>query len=77
MSYVNGFYRNWANVGSRNQDYIPEQYPVDLGVTHTFPKNRWVLSLDAKNIFDQQIFDNFGLQKPGRAFYAKMTYFIF
>ena len=77
MSYVNGFYRNWSNVGSRNQDYIPEQYPVDLGVTHTFPKNRWVLSVDAKNIFDQQIFDNFGLQKPGRAFYAKLTYFIF
>ncbi len=77
VSYVNGFYRNWANVGSRNQDYIPKQYPMDLGVTHTFPKDRWVLSLDAKNIFDQQIFDNFGLQKPGRAFYAKMTYFIF
>ena len=77
VSYVNGFYRNWANVGSRNQDYIPEQYPVDLGITHTFPKNKWVLGLDAKNILDQQIFDNFGLQKPGRALYAKITYFIF
>lgn len=77
LSYVNGFYRNWANVGSRNQDYITEQYPLDVGITHTFPKNRWVLSLDAKNILDQQIFDNFGLQKPGRAIYAKMTYFIF
>jgi outer membrane receptor protein involved in Fe transport len=77
ISYVNGFYRNWANVGSKNRDYIPEQYPVDLGITHTFPKNKWVLSLDAKNILDQQVFDNFGLQKPGRAFYAKITYFIF
>jgi hypothetical protein len=77
ISYVNGFYRNWANVGSKNRDYIPEQYPVDLGITHTFPKNRWVLSLDAKNILDQQVFDNFGLQKPGRALYAKITYFIF
>lgn len=77
VSYVNGFYRNWANVGSRNQDYIPEQYPVDLGISYTFPQGKWVLSVDAKNILDQQIFDNFGLQKPGRAFYAKMTYFIY
>lgn len=77
ISYVNGFFRNWANVGSRNRDYIPEQYPVDIGVTHTFPKNRWVLSFDAKNLLDQQVFDNFGLQKPGRALYAKITYLIF
>lgn len=77
ISYVNGFYRNWANVGSKNRDYIPEQYPLDFGITHTFPKNKWVVSIDAKNIMDQQIFDNFGLQKPGRAFYAKLTYFIF
>jgi outer membrane receptor protein involved in Fe transport len=77
ISYVNGFFRNWANVGSKNRDYIPEQYPVDLGVTHTFRGNKWVLSLDAKNVLNQQIFDNFGLQKPGRALYAKITYFIF
>lgn len=77
ISYVNGFYRNWSNVGSNNQDYIPEQFPVDMGITHTFPKNKWVLSLDAKNILDQQVFDNFGLQKPGRAVYAKITCFIF
>ena len=75
-NYVNGFYRNWSNVGSKNLDYIPRQLPMDLGLTYTFPKNKWVLSFDAKNIFDQQIFDNFGLQKPGRAFYTKVTYFI-
>lgn len=77
INYVNGFFRHWSNVGSQNRDYIPRQYPVDLGVSHTFPQNKWVISVDAKNIFDQQVFDNFGLQKPGRALYAKITYFIF
>lgn len=77
VNYVNGFYRNWANVGSKNQDYIPQQYPVDLGITHTLPNNKWVFSLDVKNLLDQQVFDNFGLQKPGRALYAKATCFIF
>lgn len=77
MNHVNGFYRNWSNVGSKNRDYIPAQYPMDLGFTYAFPKNKFAVSLDAKNIFDEQIFDNYGLQKPGRAFYAKVTYFIF
>ena len=76
INYVNGFYRNWANVGSKNRDYIPKQYPMDLGLTYTFPKNKIALSFDAKNILNQQVFDNFGLQKPGRAFFAKITYFI-
>ena len=77
ISYVNGFLRNWSNVGSNNLDYIPMQCPMDIGLTHTFPKNKFVLSFDAKNVLDQQVFDNFGLQKPGRAFYGKITCFIF
>ena len=43
---------------------------------YTFPANKITLSFDVKNIFNQQIFDNFGLQKPGRAFFAKITYSI-
>ena len=76
INYVNGFYRNWSNVGSKNRDYIPKQYPMDVGLTYTFPKNKLAFSFDSKNILDQQVFDNFGLQKPGRSFYAKITYFI-
>ena len=76
INYVKGFYRDWSNVGSKNLAYIPTQYPMDLGVTYTFPKNKITVSLDLKNIFDRQVFDNYGLQKPGRAFYAKLTYFI-
>jgi len=76
VNYVNGFYRNWSNVGSKNRDYIPKQWPMDVGLTYTFPKNKLALSFDSKNIFDRQIFDNFGLQKPGRSFYTKISYFI-
>lgn len=75
INYVKGFSRHWPG-GSRNLDLIPDQYPMDLGITYTFPKNKVVLGLDAKNILNQQVYDNFGLQKPGRAFYAKITYFI-
>lgn len=76
INYVEGFLRNWSNVGSANLSRIPTQYPMDLGATYTFPKNKIVIGLDLKNIFNEQIYDNYGLQKPGRAFYAKLTFFI-
>ena len=76
LNYVNAFLRNWSNVGGKNLDEIPSQYPMDAGFSYTFPSRKITVSLDVKNIFNQQIFDNFGLQKPGRAFYAKITYSI-
>ena len=77
VNYVKIFRRNWANVGAKGLDWIPTQYPADAGFSYTFPSRKFVVGFDAKNIFNQQVFDNFGLQKPGRAFYAKITCFIF
>jgi len=77
ISYVNSFLRNWSNVGLTNLDRIPTQFSNDIGVMYTFPSKKITVSCDAKNIFNRQIYDNFGLQKPGRAFYGKITYNIF
>ena len=76
LNYVNKFRLRWANVGGANLDYIYAQYPSDIGFVYMFPSQKITVSFDAKNIFDQQLFDNFGLQKPGRAFYGKLTYSI-
>lgn len=76
INYVKAFRRNWSNVGGANLAIIPTQYPVDAGMSYTLPGKKIVLGLDAKNIFNQQVFDNFGLQKPGRSFFSKITYFI-
>lgn len=76
VSYVQKFLRNWANVGGKNLDYIPTQFTSDMGISFTIPSNKITISVDAKNINNQQVFDNFGLQRPGRAFYAKITYSI-
>ncbi|MCF0235490.1 MAG: TonB-dependent receptor [Bacteroidaceae bacterium] len=75
--YVRQFLLHWSNVGSANLKTIPTQSPVDLGLTYFFPRNKVALNFDVKNIADAQIFDNFGLQKPGRSFHLKATYFIF
>jgi len=54
----------------------PTQFAQDLGASYRFPNRKLVLSLDAKNILNAEIYDNFGVQKPGRAFYVKLNYTI-
>ena len=55
---------------------VPQQFIHDVGISYTFPKRHIVISFDAKNIFDKRAFDNFAVQKPGRAFYLKLNYSI-
>lgn len=76
INYVNKFRRNWGNVGGTNFQFIKRQFPMDIGCIYTLPSNKIVISLNAKNILDQRVVDNYGLQKPGRSFYVKLTYFI-
>lgn len=74
INYVKGFRRNWSNVGLTNLDNIPTQFSNDAGFMFTFPSQKITLGFDVKNIFNKQLYDNFGLQKPGRAFYGKITF---
>lgn len=77
FAYVHEFFRDWEGVGKNNKPIIPTQIVHDLGIAYTLPNKKITLSFDAKNIFDRQVFDNWALQKPGRAFYGKITYKIF
>jgi len=54
----------------------PTQFSHDLGANYRFPSGKMVLSLDCKNILNAEVYDNFGIQKPGRAFYIKLNYTI-
>lgn len=67
------FYTNWLQT-----EYFqtPNQFIQDIGFSYIFPNRQFVLSFDAKNIFDKEVYDNFASQKPGRAFYIKLNYSI-
>lgn len=52
----------------------PAQFSHDLGVSYRFPSGKLIASLDAKNIFNAALYDNFGVQKPGRGIYLKLNY---
>ena len=77
FGYVHEFFRNWESLGGSGKITIPSQYVHDFGVAYTFPKNKITLSFDAKNVLNEQVFDNWALQKAGRAFYGKISYRIF
>ena len=76
FNYTHPFYINWESLGSANKTMLPAQPLHDIGVSYTFANRRLTLSASAKNIFNIQVFDNYALQKPGRAFYGKLTYHI-
>ena len=74
-AFIEKFFLNWE--GSGNQDdklYIPKQLTHDIDIQYMFADGDYNLSLSARNIFDAEIYDNFNIEKPGRAFYLKFRY---
>lgn len=67
--YVAPFYTSWLET-----DRTTAQLPQDLGLSYVFPSKQITVSFDARNVFDEQVYDNFAAQKPGRAFYIKLNY---
>lgn len=76
LLYVHEFLREGTILGGNNKTTIPTQESLNAGFAYSFPKNKITLSCDVKNILDNQIFDNYALQKPGRGFYTKLTFSI-
>jgi len=73
MGYVGHYDIAWhPSEGS----LTPSQFAHDLGLSYRFPSGKLVASFDTKNIFNTALYDNFGVQKPGRAFYIKLNYTI-
>ena len=76
MGYVHQFYRNWESLGGAGKAVIPSQLVHDIGITYSFLKRQLSLSFDVKNLFNEQVFDNWALQRPGRMFLVKLSYAI-
>ena len=71
--YVGEFYIVW---GQPEWSKTPTQFTHDLGASSRFPSGKLIASVDAKNIFNAEVYDNFMVQKPGRGIYIKLNYTI-
>lgn len=76
-SYIHEFELYWDVFGDQNTPTIPTQFINDVSLSYTFHKRKVTLSIDGRNIFNQLAFDNYAVQKPGRAFYGKISYRLF
>ncbi len=74
-SFVHEFFLNWEGNGDEDHKLnIPSQLTHDLDIEYSFADGSYSVSLSARNIFDAEVFDNFKIEKPGRAFYLKLRY---
>lgn len=80
LLYVHAFWLYWPSRGGRGEDAakmeIAQQFNHDLNLVYSLKKGRYNIGLEAKNLTNAALYDNFSLQKPGRAFYLNLRYFI-
>ena len=71
--YLHSFTYYSAKLGSNKGDYVvPDQFSHNLTLTYSLGRGRYNFSVECRNFTDEKLYDNFSLQKAGRAFYGKV-----
>lgn len=71
--YLHSFSYYSEVIGSSSNDYIvPNQFSHNLSLSYSLDNGRYNLSFECRNFTDEDLYDNFSLQKAGRAFYGKV-----
>lgn len=75
--WVHWYFLTWEAYGAReSKARIPTQQLCNLTASYSWKQDRYNISLECTNLFDKTVYDNYKLQKPGRAFFAKFRLFI-
>ena len=75
--WVHWFYLTWEAFGSAStKSKVPTQHITNASLLYSWCDSRYNVSLECTNLFDALAFDNYRLQKPGRAFFLKFRLFI-
>ncbi len=70
--YIHWFYLNWEAFGSKaSKNMIPTQLIHNASLTASWMDGKYNISLESHNLSNEIAYDNFRLQKAGRAVYAK------
>lgn len=77
MSYDNQYLHRFtyysSNLGSNKGDYVvPNQFSHNLALSYSLQNGRYNISFECRNFTNEKLYDNFSLQKAGRAFYGKV-----
>ena len=55
---------------------VPTQFSHNIGISYSIKGGKYNLSFECRNLTDERLYDNFSLQKAGRAFYGKLRVYI-
>lgn len=70
--YAHWFYLSWEGLGFKHtKDFIPSQSVHSVILGYSWKSDKYNCSFEARNLTNERCYDNFRLQKPGRAFYMK------
>lgn len=77
FQWVHWYFLTWEAYGNRDtKARIPSQRICTANVTYSWKQDRYNIALECSNFLDETAYDNYKLQKPGRAFFAKFRVFI-
>ncbi len=70
--YLHSFSYYSQAVGKKSDFVVPDQFSHNLTLTYSLRNGRYNFSFECRNLTDERLYDNFSLQKAGRAFYGKV-----
>lgn len=77
LSYDNQYLHHFTYyssiIGANKGDYVvPSQFSHNLTLSYGIQNGRYNVSFECRNFTNEKLYDNFSLQRAGRAFYGKV-----
>ena len=76
VTYDNNYMHNFPLysevLGNDSEFVVPTQFSHNLTISYGIKNNRYNFSVECQNFTNEKLYDNFSLQKAGRAFYGKV-----
>ena len=70
--YLHNFYYYSSRIGTNKGDYmVPSQLSHNISLGYSLQGGKYNISVECRNFTNEALYDNFSLQKAGRAFYVK------
>lgn len=77
FDFVHEYYLSFPGLGAKaSKKVIPQQMSHDIALGYTLGNGKYGFVLECTNLTDEKLYDNYRLQKPGRAFNFKVRYFL-
>ena len=70
-NYLHKFYYYSSRIGTNKDEFmVPTQFSHNLTLSYSIKGGRYNFAIECRNLTNEKLYDNFRLQKAGRAFYG-------